>query len=384
MRPIRVLIHAPHPGEIGGIASLYEILRPYLASFADFSYSNRARSSAGLLARLASVSANLTQFQKDMKRDCYDLILLNTPFRHRALIRESCLHFLARRAGFKTVVYFHGWDEMLAENINRRVATTFFGKTYFSASAIIVLASRFRDQLRSMGYRGPVYVVTTAVSESLLKSEGTHTTECRSRQFRILFLSRLDRSKGIDIVLRSYALLKPFYPQLHLDIAGSGDALQSSVEFVRDQRLTDVTFLGHVDGERKREALWRADVFMLPTSYPEGLPVALLEAMASGLPVLTRKVGGIPDFFRNGLMGLMTDSVAPEVYAEEIRRLIESPEQRQEIGRYNREYAMKYFLAPVVAKQLESICYRVSAATPARRADLSQESSRKGRKSLTH
>jgi glycosyltransferase involved in cell wall biosynthesis len=89
------------------------------------------------------------------------------------------------------------------------------------------------------------------------------------------------------------------------------------------------------------------------------MPNAVLEAMAFGLPVVTRAVGGIRDFFEDGRMGFVTESRDPAVFAGFLARLVADPALRASMGRYNREYARGRFAASVVAARLLEIYAQV-------------------------
>jgi glycosyltransferase involved in cell wall biosynthesis len=89
------------------------------------------------------------------------------------------------------------------------------------------------------------------------------------------------------------------------------------------------------------------------------MPNAVLEAMAFGLPVVTRSVGGMKDFFEDGKMGFITESRDPAVFAEFLARLGADSVLRTSMGRYNRAYARGRFAASVVAARLLEIYARV-------------------------
>ena len=83
------------------------------------------------------------------------------------------------------------------------------------------------------------------------------------------------------------------------------------------------------------------------------MPGALLEAMSFGLPVITRPVGGIPDFFINEKMGLLTESLNATDYSQYIEYLIDNPQLVLKISHNNYNYAKKHFMASIVAKNME-------------------------------
>ena len=89
------------------------------------------------------------------------------------------------------------------------------------------------------------------------------------------------------------------------------------------------------------------------------MPTSVLEAMAYGLPVVTRPVGGLKDFFEDGKMGYITESLAPSVFAEAVEKLIREPETCRRMGRYNREFAHEHFAASRVAERIKRIYHEV-------------------------
>ena len=85
------------------------------------------------------------------------------------------------------------------------------------------------------------------------------------------------------------------------------------------------------------------------------MPLSVLEAMAFGLPVITTRVGGIPDFFEDGKMGFFLASRKPAHIADKITYLLERPTLMKQISEYNYHYAKEHFYASKVAKRFENI-----------------------------
>jgi glycosyltransferase involved in cell wall biosynthesis len=131
--------------------------------------------------------------------------------------------------------------------------------------------------------------------------------------------------------------------------------LASVKDYVADLEIPNVEFLGFVTGEKKKEAFERADIFVLPTSHGEGMPISLLEAMAFGLPIITRPVGGISDFFVNGRHGFISDSLSAEDFAELVSRLITDVDLYNLIRSYNYYFAREYFTGSKVASRIQAV-----------------------------
>ena len=99
-------------------------------------------------------------------------------------------------------------------------------------------------------------------------------------------------------------------------------------------------------------------LYCFPTYYGEGLPTSVLEAMAFGMPVVTRPVGGLADLFEDGKMGALVYGKNPDEIADCIEKIIVDKEKMADMARYNADYAQKHFLSSVVAKRLLNIYSR--------------------------
>ena len=162
----------------------------------------------------------------------------------------------------------------------------------------------------------------------------------------ILFLGRINWKKGLDILVRAYAMLIKERTDVHLLIVGGDEAgyikkvkgwlKQYGLKFIdyslEDKNYTQdvwVTFTGMLSGKEKIEAYAGSDIFVLP-SYSENFGVAVAEAMASGTPVvISNNVGIYKDIERNRA-GTVVDANAHDIYRG-IKLLLEDPELRKEV-----------------------------------------------------
>jgi glycosyltransferase involved in cell wall biosynthesis len=178
---------------------------------------------------------------------------------------------------------------------------------------------------------------------------------------RILCLSRVEKAKGIYEALGTFEILRKKYPTLSLTVAGEGSELQAAREYVTSHRLEGVEFAGYVQGAGKERLFMESDIYLFP-SHTEGMPQSLLEAMSFGLPVVTRAVGGVPNFFQDGTMGHITDSLEPTVFASLVERLIVAPDLRRSMGRFNHAFARDRFTAAGMARRLEELYASILAS----------------------
>lgn len=219
----------------------------------------------------------------------------------------------ARLVGARVVWHVHGTASGRAGN---RLAACF-------AHAIAVPSRWAAGQVGTGWPHTPVVVVANAVD-----------TPARARPVDLVaepvlvVLGRLHPNKGVDVLLRAAALLAPRHAGLQVLVAGDDDA---GAPGERDRLKTmiagselarRVTFLGFAD--RADEVIARGRIYVQPSRYePQGL--AILEAMAVGVPVVASAVGGIPEVVADGVNGLLVAPDDPAALADAIERLLSDP-----------------------------------------------------------
>ena len=145
----------------------------------------------------------------------------------------------------------------------------------------------------------------------------------------------------VDVIIRAFARVKPLIPDATLTIAGYGSEEPRLRRLVDDLKLADVRFAGKVDPASMPRVLDEADVF-LNASVVDNQPVSILEAFASGLPVISTPTGDIPAMVRHEQTGLLVPPFAPDAMAAAILNLLKQPERARSfaarahdtIGRY--------------------------------------------------
>jgi glycosyltransferase involved in cell wall biosynthesis len=134
------------------------------------------------------------------------------------------------------------------------------------------------------------------------KAAARRSLEAAVDRTLVLYCGRFEHLKGVDILLRAWARIpRPLRERAHLVLVGDGPQKQQLVELVESLALSEYVAL-HGFTDDVRGYYWSADLFVLP-SRTEGLSNALVEAMASGLPVVASSVGGAVDLVENGVHG---------------------------------------------------------------------------------
>ncbi|MCG6137411.1 MAG: glycosyltransferase family 4 protein [Nostoc sp. LLA-1] len=158
-----------------------------------------------------------------------------------------------------------------------------------------------------------------------------------SQTVNFLFLGRIGERKGAFDLIEAFAAIPHEQRQnSELTMAGDGDGKRAR-DLVKNLNLSNqITILDWVNEQERDALLKKADVFVLP-SYNEGLPMALLEAMSWGLPVITTPVGGIPELVIPDQNGLLVKPGNIKELSIAMQNLVANQELRQEIGNNARE-----------------------------------------------
>lgn len=338
----KILINTPNIHDLGGVANHYLGLRPYWNC-------NVKYNSIGMTKyRKVQIPFTVIKYIWYLLSFRPDMVLINPSLGNGALYRDFFYLRLALLFNRRVTIFIHGFNLDFAANANWKWIVSNLNK----ASHVIVLAQTFKDILIEQGVTTDVQLSTTKVPDDMI--DGFDINSRTGNVKSILFLSRIEKAKGVFEAVQTYNMLKNEYPYLKMRIVGDGTVLTELRQFVEDNKINDITFTGALSGKAIIEEYKNADFFFF-TSHGEGMPTVVLEAMAFGLPVVTRAVGGLCDFFEDGKMGRMTDSLRPEDFAYMIEPYLQDKELTKRTSVYNHMYAKEHFLASKVAKQLEDI-----------------------------
>lgn len=175
----------------------------------------------------------------------------------------------------------------------------------------------------------PVRVIPNGVDTAFFRpAEGAHA----QAPFRVLFVGRLHELKNVDLLLASLAALRDEGIALRVDLVGDGPERASLEALCASHRLQAlVTWHGWQEKDAVATLYREASCLVNPSKY-EGLPNAVLEAMASGLPVVASDVGGNNDLVRHGETGLLFDLAKPADLTAALRAIAADPAEARRMG----------------------------------------------------
>jgi glycosyltransferase involved in cell wall biosynthesis len=226
-----------------------------------------------------------------------------------------------------------------------------------SADAVIVLNRRVGAEIEALRPREPVLVLPNGVDTTLFRPPLDGEREALRRELgwdetpRVLFVGRLVAKKGIDTALAATAASEG---RFRLVVAGPGP--------LQPQGLPGVDVLGPIPSERVAELYRAADAMLLP-SRGEGFPVAVQEAMTSGLPVVMSDDPGYLSHLDGAGLGVRFVPAAPDVIAAELQSLLSDSEAWGAAAEAVRSYARQAFAWDQAAQRHELLYEELLAST---------------------
>ena len=281
--------------------------------------------------------------------------VLHVYFGHVAVQLRS----LIRAWPHPTVVSFHGADAGV--DMNKPAHLAALREVFASAAVVQARSESLAADLAALGCpRDKLRLQRTGIP---LEEWGfLPRQEARAGACRILQCCRLIEKKGVDLTLRAFAELRQTHPHSELVIVGGGPLRDELPKLAATLGVAEhVRFRGFLDQARLREEMRGADMFVHPSRVAgdgnrEGVPNSMLEAMASGVPVVATRHGGIPEAVTDGVSGLLVPENDVPALVGAMRRLLEDGALAQRLGMGARRAIEEKFDREANIRLLES-CY---------------------------
>lgn len=174
-------------------------------------------------------------------------------------------------------------------------------------------------------------------------------------KLNLVFVGRLTKQKGLESLLKALAIISDNKPEtgIHLYLVGDGPQrveLEALAKHYKIERM--ITFKGWIPRDSLPGIYSQGEIFILP-SIDEGLPNVVLEAMASGLPVISTSVLSDEGIVEEGITGFLISSADPRTMADKILYFLENPEQIKKMGLAARKHVEKHFSWQKAASEFE-------------------------------
>ena len=336
-RPV-VVITAPHLAAISGVSThVASLLETALADDYEMVHfqagsEGRHESAAGRWLRL--LASPFTLFATILFRHA-SVVHINTSMVPRAFWRDVVYLLVAKLLRARVLWQVHGGKLPQHFFAGRALGESFLRRVLGIPDVVVVLAKVEHDAYER--FVPEQYVVTMPNAIDYQPYQRVPTVRSREEYpLRLVYVGRIAREKGLYETLQALRLAQELGVDARLTVAGQGAEEPRLRRYAQALGIASrVTFVGGVFGADKVNLFAQAEVFLL-ASYSEGLPYALLEAMASGLPVIVTPVGAVPDVVSHGVHGYLVPTRDGRAIAEAIVAMANNREQLSWMSRASR------------------------------------------------
>ena len=266
--------------------------------------------------------------------------------------QSQCRLVVAPRGTVSEWALSHGWLK------KKLFGWLLQNETLERADTFHATAETEYEDLRRLGYRQPVCVLPNGIDvpPPAAKPAGGRRT--------LLYLGRIHKKKGIDLLLRAWAVVEQRFPEWDLVIAGPDDRghLAEYQELADRLQLVRVSFPGPLYGEAKLVAYRRASLFVLPT-HSENFAMTVAEALAAGTPAIVTKGAPWPGLVEHDAGWWIDIGVDPLVAA--LEEALALPQERlRAMGENGRAWVERELSWPVIARQMANFYAWLLGAGP--------------------
>lgn len=354
---MRVVITAPSLDESRNVSGISTIVRQII----EFSPHEFVHFKAGredgerFAARWAARQAALPfRFYARLRSVRPDLVHINTALTDRSIWRDMFLAEAAQRARIPIVLAIHGGKYLVEAPDDpkvERAARRLLGR----AASVVVLSSTEKASLERRWPGLDIRILPNAVP---IRDE---PARCVNDTPVVIFFGRLHESKGLnEIVKASAELLNAGYD---FRLRCFGDGPEREVFLIEISAILGDKFEygGVVGGADKFKALDAADIFLLPSIYGEGLPMAMLEAMASGCVVIASEMASVAEVIEDGLNGYLIEPGNTAQLIERLKYVLDDRQGWESIRRAATKTVREKFSITEYIDNLDTI-YEAAAA----------------------
>lgn len=348
-------------GTLAGCATRWEGARvfPVDAKFSD-SLSELQSFSAGKMFRLLRYLA-LVGWTCLRRR--IDTVILTPGFYRNTFLKDSlfiwlCAFLLRRRV----VAWFHMDYSEFSSSHAAGWFSRFFRTTLLRCRHFVVCAESLRGTAPGFLPEAAVAVVPNGIPDP---AAGITAKPGSRERLRVLYVSNMNEEKGWKVLLQAARMLCAQRPDVEFVFHGapSGGFTEDGIHaaFAEDSAGGRIRYAGFLDAATKAEAFRSSDIFCMP-SFTEAFPIAVIEAMAFGLPVVATRVGGIPDMLGSELSGGLVPARDGEAICRALRHFLDNRMALVEKGNIARRRYEAQFTESAFSSRWEAFMRTVSGS----------------------
>lgn len=297
----------------------------------------------GSVARI-TLSLNLSgQIKKILQKEQFDVIHIHEP-----LMPALPLTVLAHSKSLN-IGTFHAFSQShIGYYYGRYVFRLFVSKLDGR-----IAVSRPAKDFISQYFPGYYEIIPNPIDMNRFTNQAEPLPQFMDGKLNILFVGRIgERRKGLKFLVRAFNYIRQQVPEVRLIIVGKGDT-KGYERYLRNNNIANVVFTGFVSDEMLPRYYKSAHVFCAPSTGGESFGIVLVEAMASGLPIVASDIPGYASVVQHGKQGLLVEPKNIEMLAMSLIRLLSDAGLREKMGREGRDKAAQFSWKNVSQRVLE-------------------------------
>lgn len=283
----------------------------------------------------------------------YDIVHIHISEPVSAL-RKIPFFVLSKILGKKTIIHFHSFSP---ETTILGMCRNVYKYLFTHADCVIVLSEFWKEIIikNLPVYYNAIRVLYNPCPQCLIDKDV-------ESKMQILYAGTLNERKGYKDLIKAFALIAKRYPDWKIVFAGNGE-IEEGKNLAKNLGIAVQTeFIGWITGNMKAKVFQESSIFCLP-SYAEGFPMAVLDAWAYGLPVITTPVGGIPDVAQDGKNMMLFMPGDTNTLAAKMDMMIRDVSLRNAIREESVKLSQTIFNIKVINERLGDIYTDVANAT---------------------
>ena len=274
--------------------------------------------------------------------DDVDLVLKEGRFdivhMHEPLIPSLTFQFLRQTETVKVATFHAARDGgHLVYATGRRIL-----KRWFRRLDGKIAVSEAASRLIGRDFTGYYNIIPNGIDLARFSGRQSRLARFDDGKRNILFVGRLEKRKGVKYLLRAFVRIKQRHPDTRLIIVGDGKLRAGYERSMQNAGIPDVGFAGFVSEEDLTRYYATADICCAPATGHESFGIVLLEAMASGKPVVASNIDGYAAVLTHGVEGLLVRPKDAEAIADAMEQLLNSPDVRASMGDKGRVRANEF------------------------------------------
>jgi glycosyltransferase involved in cell wall biosynthesis len=350
---MKILITAPSLNEDENVSGIASLVRSIIAlgknEYLHFAAGRKDAEGFGIAWYLRQLMLPVL-YRRTIKNAAPDVVHINTSFEPRSIVRDSVLA-AATPKGTPIVLHVHG-GRFVLQNYPSQVIASRANQMLRVAAKVIVLSEAEKTSLLTRVPGINIDVMPNAVDTGEIPfAQRTASTKS------ILYFGRMDIPKGLPDIINACRKLAEVDCDFKFISCGTGPDERWFVKEMRDALGERFEHRGVVKGAEKLNVLSSADIFLLPSTF-EGLPIALLEAMAAGCTPVVTNVGAMAEAVDDGSNGYVIGPHDVESIVDRLQQLLSSPESQLTAMRTRARNTIeeRYDVKPYVERLEELYC----------------------------